>query len=172
MGGEIQQIKNNGIIPATMSAPASKRPNASARRAPRLRGKSAKETAEKNLHTAPAKKSIEEICEVVRSLADYPPGWDGEKESVAPAKADIENAVDFIRRIPFRITQPKAMIAGDGDVGFVWRSGADFLEVGFTGGEISYGAKLSGERLFDDLPYKRAGIPPKLLGLIQEIAAE
>lgn len=112
---------------------------------------------------------IEEVCKVVCSFAGYPPGWDGEG-SIAPPKAEVDNAVAFLRKIPFRVLQPKAMIAGDGDVGFTWRRGDDYLEVGFADGGMSYCCQKDGKWQNGDFPRAGGEIPGMLLAAILDVA--
>lgn len=116
------------------------------------------------------KQGVAEICDVVRSFASYPPGWQGEG-SVAPPRAEVDNAVKFIEAIPFRVAQPKAMIGGDGDVGFTWRRGGDYLEVGFTGGEMSFCRQKGGEWQHGDFPFT-GDIPDNLLQAVWEVAGD
>lgn len=117
----------------------------------------------------PDKESIAEICEVVQSFADYPDGWDGDG-SIAPPRAEVDNAVAFLQKIPFRVLQPKAMIAGDGDVGFTWRRGDDYLEVGFLDGNMSFCCQKDGKWKNGD--FSRAGgeMPGILLEAILDVA--
>ena len=116
------------------------------------------------------KQSIAEICGVVRSFASYPPGWQGEG-SVAPPRAEVDNAVKFIEAIPFRVAQPKAMIGGDGDVGFTWRRGDDYLEVGFMDGEMSFCCQKGGEWQYGDFAFT-GSIPDNLLQAVWEVAGD
>ena len=111
-----------------------------------------------------------EIFNTIRSFADLPPGWDGE-DGVAPSKSDIDNALDFISKISLDFMKPKAMIAGDGDVGFTWRKNDDYIEVGFPNGEISYCATVNGERFYGDASYNGQA-PPELLLSIERISAK
>lgn len=116
----------------------------------------------------PDRRSIAEICKVIRSFASYQPGWKGE-DSVAPPQAEIDNAVKFIWAIPFRVVQPKAMIGADGDVGFTWRRGDDYLEVGFAEGEMSFCCQKGGEWHRGDFPFAD-NIPDDLLQAIRGVA--
>ena len=100
----------------------------------------------------------------------FAPGWDGE-DGVAPSKSDIDNALDFISKISLDFMKPKAMIAGDGDVGFTWRKNDDYIEVGFPNGEISYCATVNGERFYGDASYNGQA-PPELLLSIERISAK
>lgn len=118
----------------------------------------------------PDKQSIAEICDVIRSFSLYQPGWKGEG-SVPPPQAEIDNAVKFIEAIPFRIVQPKAMIGSDGDVGFTWRCGDDYLEVGFMEGEMSFCCQKGGEWQYGDFAFT-GSIPETLLHSVWRVAGD
>ena len=87
-----------------------------------------------------------EVSENLTRYADLPIDWDGDGGH-APDRKDIENAIRFIPHIPdHALLSAELMVAGDGDVGFRWRTANSFLEIGFSDGDISfYGEILSGE---------------------------
>jgi hypothetical protein len=95
-------------------------------------------------------------------------GWDGD-DGVAPSGEAIADALSFIRLLPLRARLPKPMVAGDGEVGFYWKSDDCYIDVGFFGnGTISYygHAKREGFEVHDTTPYDRRALPKDLLAVI------
>lgn len=106
----------------------------------------------------------------IQSYADLPPDWDCDGGR-APARTDIDNAVAFLQSLPGG-DLPRPMVAGDGDVGFTWRTPDAYLEVGFCDrGQISfYGKAPDGEKEWGDHNYAREGVPDNLWKLLERIA--
>ena len=106
----------------------------------------------------------------IKSYANLPPDWDCDGGH-APLKKDIANAVHFLRSLRSGDI-PRPMVAGDGDVGFIWKTKSSYLEVGFCDdGQISfYGKTSGGHEDGGDHDYANKGIPKKLWKLLESIA--
>ena len=110
------------------------------------------------------------LAEKIQSYADLEPDWDCEGGR-APAPEDIENAVHFLRSLPGG-DLPRPMVAGDGDVGFIWKTESSYLEVGFCDqGQISfYGKTPDGEKGWGDGDYAKEGVSAALRKLLESVA--
>lgn len=108
----------------------------------------------------------------ILGFANLPHDWDA-YDGHAPDQDDINNAVDFLEKIPdHAISTAESMVAGDGDVGFTWDIGDCHMEVGFMEGVISfYGKTPAGKTYGDDTRYLR-GVPKKLQVLMDEFFNE
>ena len=102
--------------------------------------------------TLPGKR--ESLRRELEGYADLPLDWDDD-DGHAPDKADIDNAIKFMDSIPSEgIFSAELMVAGDGDVGFEWKTSDLRLEVGFRRGNISFfgevpkGEEMNGDALF------------------------
>ena len=67
-------------------------------------------------------------------LKNLAPDWDDD-DGQPPAAIDIKNASDFLDYIPGAgLATLELMVAGDGDVGYEWKTKKLRLEVGFRRG--------------------------------------
>lgn len=90
----------------------------------------------------------------------------------APTSAAIEDALAFLDLLPFGPIMPKVMVAGDGEVGFYWKTANGYIDVGFYGdGTIRYYAVARGEPIEarGPAPYSRKSLPKDLLAVIERI---
>ena len=63
------------------------------------------------------------------------------------------------------------MVAGDGDVGFIWQTESSYLEVGFCDeGQISFFGEIDDAQDGDDGAFDQENISPKLRKFLQQIA--
>ena len=110
------------------------------------------------------------LAREIKSYAQLKPDWDG-YGGRAPAQVDIDNAVDFLMSLRGGDI-PRPMVAGDGDVGFTWRTESAYLEIGFCDeGQISfYGKTPDGGEAWGDNDYAKEGVPAKLRELLESIA--
>ena len=110
------------------------------------------------------------LAREIESYAKLEPDWDGHGGR-APARADIDNAVDFLMSLRGGDI-PRPMVAGDGDVGFTWRTESAYLEIGFCDeGQISfYGKAPDGGEAWGDNDYAKDGVSAKLRELLESIA--
>jgi len=107
----------------------------------------------------------------ISKYRDLPDDWDGEGGHRPPAKA-IDEALSFINFIPLGAPLPKTSVAGDGEVGFYWKSDKGFIDVSFYGdGHIYYYARIEGKDIDeDDAPkYTGRSIPKLLAAAIEKI---
>ena len=112
----------------------------------------------------------ERLARKIMSYAGLEPGWDCE-DGRAPSTEDIENAVAFLRSLRGGVV-PRPMVAGDGDVGFIWKTDSSYLEVGFCdNGQISfYGRTADGRKARGDNDFAGGGVSGELRKLLEEIA--
>ena len=110
------------------------------------------------------------LAREIKSYAQLKPDWDG-YGGHAPARVDIDNAVDFLMSLRGGDI-PRPMVAGDGDVGFTWRTESAYLEIGFCDeGQISfYGKTPDGGKAGGDNDYAKEGVSAKLRELLESIA--
>lgn len=89
------------------------------------------------------------LLDELRSYLDLPEDWDG-YGGATPTRSAILDAMRFLTLRPHGIPLPNCEVAADGEVGFYWKVGDVFAEVGFYGdGEYSfYGdcVSMSGKR--------------------------
>ena len=106
----------------------------------------------------------------IKSYADLPLDWDCDNGH-APSKIDIDNAVAFLWSLQGGKV-PRPMVAGDGDVGFIWRTESSYLEVGFCDkGQISfYGKTSDGDKKHGDHDFAKEGVPDNLRKMLEKIA--
>lgn len=106
----------------------------------------------------------------ITSYAQLECDWDCDGGH-APARVDIDNALAFLRSLPGGDI-PRPMVAGDGDVGFIWKTESSYLEVGFCDkGQISfYGKTASGEKAGGDNDFAQEGVSDNLRKLLEKIA--
>lgn len=103
-----------------------------------------------------------------RNLDD---GWDGEGGK-APLDTAISEALAFIDLLPLGVRIPKTTVAGDGEVGFYWKTDDSFIDVSFYGdGNIYYYARIDSEEIeFDkEEPFSGRAISKKLISAISKI---
>ncbi len=101
-------------------------------------------------------------------------GWNG-ANSVAPPELAVENAVLFLSRFPYDLTQPTPMVAADGEVGLYWRYQGAYVELEFTGDGImfGYGCDLQGNEAFiDDVSVDSHEEMEEAIGIVSKIVAE
>lgn len=76
-----------------------------------------------------------------RHLAE---GWDG-YGSIPPNLGVIENALAFLRALPFNAPPPDPTVSADGSVGWFWMSAEKFVSVNFPReGRFAYYGKAPG----------------------------
>lgn len=88
-------------------------------------------------HLEPLRAEMEEY----RNLGE---GWDG-YGSIPPNPGVIENALAFLRAIPFNAPPPDPTVSADGSVGWFWKSPGKFISVNFPReGRFAYYGKAPG----------------------------
>ena len=89
-----------------------------------------------------------ELSNELASLRELEAGWDG-PESLAPSSEAINEALRFLRALPFEIARKiEVAVAADGEVGFSAIEDDYYLDIGFRGtGEVVYFIR-SGEDRF------------------------
>lgn len=70
------------------------------------------------------------------------PGWDG-PDSIQPSPIAVRHAVEFLEGLPVSVRLPRVFVEGDGEIGFFWKFGSAYAEVGFRGPLIGYYARSS-----------------------------
>ena len=110
------------------------------------------------------------LAQEIESYANLEPDWDC-NNGRAPAREDIDNAVSFLRLLRGGDI-PRPMVAGDGDVGFIWETESSYLEVGFCDkGQISfYGKAPDGEEAGGDNDFAKEGVSNDLWKLLESVA--
>ena len=110
------------------------------------------------------------LVQEIQSYGNLQTDWDGDGGR-APLKKDINNAVAFLQSLQDGDI-PEPMVAGDGDVGFVWETESSYLEVGFCdNGQISFFGKMpDGRKGRGDHDFAKTGVPGKLRELLEKIA--
>jgi hypothetical protein len=76
------------------------------------------------------------------SYRDLAHDWDHDG-GLPPADGAIRDALAFLNALPSIRSEPRLYLAGDGEIGFSWVSGSDYIDVGFYGdGHIHYYARV------------------------------
>ncbi|MGI9346499.1 MAG: hypothetical protein ACR2PV_00750 [Gammaproteobacteria bacterium] len=109
------------------------------------------------------------LQDTIRSYGELPNNWDG-YNGHAPSLTDIKNALAFLCLFS-EGDIPDPMVAGDGDVGFIWQTESSYLEVGFCDeGQISFFGETDDAQDGDDGAFDPENIFPKLRKFLQQIA--
>lgn len=88
------------------------------------------------------------LIDGLRQYEQLANGWDGGIDDIAPSRAAIDEAIQFVENLPPFIALPEPMVSSDGEVGLFWHSGGLYLDIGFRGcGECSYFGKTDQARL-------------------------
>ncbi|OAD22246.1 exported protein [Candidatus Thiomargarita nelsonii] len=96
----------------------------------------------------------QKVVEKLRSYLFYEKDWDG-YGGVVPSEKAVEDAVDFIRKLPEKVVLPRPGLAGDGEVGLFWKLEVLFIDVGFLGDHTYsfYARDAEGKEYYgDDIP--------------------
>ncbi|MDR7231773.1 hypothetical protein J2X45_002873 [Caulobacter sp. BE264] len=103
------------------------------------------------------------------SLLKLRPGWDG-YSGHAPSEEAVHQAKAFLANLPIDLAMPAIEPSGDGEINFVWRSDAAYLEIGFCGDHhFSFFGKtktLPEKREFGDIPVTANRLPLSLQWLL------
>lgn len=79
------------------------------------------------------------LIEELRQYERLEAGWDGGENDIAPSRATIDEAIQFVENLPPFVALPEPMVSNDGEVGLFWHSDDLYLDVGFRGcGECSF----------------------------------
>jgi hypothetical protein len=111
------------------------------------------------------------LSSAIMAYRHLPQDWDGEG-GVAPLKGAIDDALAFIDLLPLTAKLPKPMVSGDGEVGFYWKTGDGYIDVGFFGdGKITYYGRAVREGLEAEgaNPFSRTNLPKDLLEVISRV---
>lgn len=96
-----------------------------------------------------------------RSLSRWaflPADWDGEDGTAPPSKS-VQNAGDFLGKLQrLNIEAPEGFVAGDGEIGFRWRSNSAFASAAFLpDGHLVATARVRKKPVVKiDAPYTKA----------------
>jgi len=98
--------------------------------------------------------------------------WDGE-DGRAPSSMAVAEALEFLNLLPTSTPIPESYVAGDGEVGFVWRDkNGSFVDVSFLGdGFIYYYASLpiSDIEIDDAIQFSGLSMPADLSDAIRSL---
>lgn len=81
------------------------------------------------------------IINKIESFRRYPKNWDGYNGIAAPADA-VNDALLFLEKLPFGVSEPRPGLSGDGEIGLFWETDEVFVDIGFVGnGKYTFYAK-------------------------------
>lgn len=88
------------------------------------------------------------LIDELRQYEQLESGWDGNEADIAPSRAAVDEAIQFVENLPAFVALPEPMVSSDGEVGLFWKSSELYLDVGFRGcGECSYFGKAQGQKV-------------------------
>jgi hypothetical protein len=83
------------------------------------------------------------LIDELRQYDQLEAGWDGADDDIAPSRAAIDEAINFIENLPPFVDLPEPMASSDGQVGFFWHDANIYLDIGFRGhGECIFFGKF------------------------------
>jgi hypothetical protein len=107
----------------------------------------------------------------LNAFRHLPENWDG-VGGHAPTREAVDEGLAFLDLLPLGTPLPTPFPAGDGEVGFHWKTADSFAEVSFYGdGNIYFYAKLgrAGIEVDGAEPYTGRSIPKRLAQALAEI---
>lgn len=112
------------------------------------------------------------LIEALRQYEQLEAGWDGNDDDVVPSVAAINEAIQFVEKLPPFVALPEPMVSNDGEVGLFWHDDELYLDVGFRGGdECSYFGKIGDEKIKRRDPISEsAPIPSALLDFLVKLS--
>jgi hypothetical protein len=110
----------------------------------------------------------QKVIEKLISYLFYEEDWDG-YGGVVPSEKAVEDAVDFIRKLPKQVALPRSGLAGDGEVGLFWKSEFLFIDVGFLGDHTYsfYARNAEGKEYYGDDIQLDEELPEGLINAIE-----
>ncbi len=100
--------------------------------------------------------------EALTKAEQLQPNWNG-RGGVRPSSGAIRQARRFLALLPRYFPAPAVEPSGDGEVNFVWRRGADYVEFGlYDEGAASYFARVGGKETLEDLVAPLVRLPDGL----------
>ena len=106
----------------------------------------------------------------IAQFGELAPNWDDDNGQ-PPATQDLKNASDFLDYIPVPgLATVELMVAGDGDVGYEWKTSLLRLEIGFRRAQISFFGenRQTGLETNGDYP-ATVSCPPELIGFMETV---
>lgn len=95
----------------------------------------------------------------IRDFAALQPDWDG-YNGRPPSPGTVESALQFLKLLPEDLVLPVPTVAGDGELGFIWRKPNVFIDVGLDGaGEISFFADVGGHEWLGEEVFSGSSLP-------------
>lgn len=98
----------------------------------------------------------------LNAFRHLPENWDGAGGHAPPGKA-VDEGLAFIDLLPLGTPSPTPFVAGDGEVGFEWKTANGFIEVSFYGDDhIYFYARVGDAEAEGAVPYTGRSIPKDL----------
>lgn len=113
---------------------------------------------------------IQKLVYSIRNYGTYEHNWDSYEGKPASEKT-IQDAINFIKKLPGSIKLPFTGLSGDGEINLFWDAEGIFIDIGFIGdNKFSYYAKdANGKEYSGNYILISSTLPPDLIKLITTI---
>ncbi len=107
------------------------------------------------------------ITDKISAYQFYPIDWDG-YEGIPASSDTVKDTLEFLEKLPFGVTEPRAGLSGDGEISLFWESDEIYIDIGFLGdGNFTFYARDGqGIEYFKDEIGLDEPLPDALLHLI------